>query len=212
MSFEAAQPILGAMSACLPADLRGGQLDAARWAQWLKTADVQVRHRLDAGEEDTLTNLLRFGVTFTKEYRIDDEYFARYGESTLVDSFAEPFRIDPGRHVPGERRARPCPLVVPAGESVARDFLRGRRRETAAWGAPTFGGSLRRYTAAAGRSEGRRSSFCARERGPVARPAVTGQSSGSVNMSLRPSNSDENAAGQVVDVVDLQADCQSAFA
>jgi hypothetical protein len=108
------------MSACLPADLRGGQLDAARWAQWLKTADVQVRHRLDAGEEDTLTNLLRFGVTFTKEYRIDDEYFARYGESTLVDSFAEPFRIDRGRHVPGERRARPCPLVVPAGESVAR--------------------------------------------------------------------------------------------
>src|ERR1022692_544959 len=99
MSFEAAQPILGAMSACLPADLRGGQLDAARWAQWLKTADVQVRHRLDAGEEDTLTNLLRFGVTFTKEYRIDDEYFARYGESTLVDSFAEPFRIDRGRHV-----------------------------------------------------------------------------------------------------------------
>jgi len=89
MSFEAAQPILEAMSASLPAGLRAGRLDAARWAQWLKTADAQVRHRLDAGEEDTLTNLLRFGVTFTKEYRIDDEYFARYGESTLVDSFAE---------------------------------------------------------------------------------------------------------------------------
>jgi hypothetical protein len=89
MSFEAARPILQAMSASLPADLRAGQLDAARWAQWLKAADAQVRHRLEAGEEDTLTNLLRFGVTFTREYRIDDEYFARYGESTLVDSFAE---------------------------------------------------------------------------------------------------------------------------
>jgi hypothetical protein len=71
MSLEAAQPILEAMSASLPAGLRAGQLDAVRWAQWLKTADTQVRHRLDAGEEDTLTNLLRFGVTFTKEYRID---------------------------------------------------------------------------------------------------------------------------------------------
>ena len=89
MSLEAARPILQAMSAALPAELRAGQLDAARWAQWLKTADAQVRHRLDAGEEDTLTNLLRFGVTFTNEYRIDDEYFLRYGESTLVGSFAE---------------------------------------------------------------------------------------------------------------------------
>jgi hypothetical protein len=89
MSFQAAQPILQAMSASLPVDLRAGRLDAGRWAEWLKTADASVRRRLDAGEEDTLTNLLRFGVTFTKEYRIDDEYFARYGESTLVDSFAE---------------------------------------------------------------------------------------------------------------------------
>jgi hypothetical protein len=89
MSFEAARPILQALPASLPADLRAGPVDALRWEQWLTTADARVRHRLDAGEEDTLTNLLRFGVTFTKEYRIDDEYFARYGESTLVDSFAE---------------------------------------------------------------------------------------------------------------------------
>jgi len=89
MTFEAARPILRALAGPLPAELRPGPLDANRWAQWLKTADAGVRRRLDAGEEDTLTNLLRFGVTFTKEYRIDDEYFARYVESTLVDSFAE---------------------------------------------------------------------------------------------------------------------------
>jgi hypothetical protein len=45
--------------------------------------------RLDRGEEDTLTNLLRFGLTYTKEYRIDDEYLLRYGQSSLVNSFAE---------------------------------------------------------------------------------------------------------------------------
>ena len=64
----AAGPILQAMSAELPAHLRAGPVDAICWAQWLKTADAQVRHRLDAGEEDTLAKLLRFGVTFTKEY------------------------------------------------------------------------------------------------------------------------------------------------
>jgi len=89
MGFDTARPILKAMSASLPEGLREGDLDAAHWAEWLKKADASVRHRLEAGEEDTLTNLLRFGVTFTREYRIDDEYFARYGESTLVDSFAE---------------------------------------------------------------------------------------------------------------------------
>lgn len=89
MGFDTARPILEVMSASLPDSLKGGTLDAARWAAWLKKVDAGVRHRLEAGEEDTLTNLLRFGVTFTREYRIDDEYFARYGESTLVDSFAE---------------------------------------------------------------------------------------------------------------------------
>ena len=51
--------------------------------------DAEVRARLDRGEEDTLVNLLRFGVTFTKEYRIDDRYLSKYGQSTLVNAFAE---------------------------------------------------------------------------------------------------------------------------
>jgi hypothetical protein len=58
------------------------------WLAWLQRSDAQVRERLDVGEEDSLTNLLRFGVTYTKEYRIDDEYLLRYGQSSLVDSFA----------------------------------------------------------------------------------------------------------------------------
>ncbi|HLI62207.1 MAG TPA: hypothetical protein VKV05_02325 [Terriglobales bacterium] len=59
------------------------------WTAWLQKSDAQVRQRLDAGEEDSLTNLLRFGVTYTKEYRIDDEYLPLYGQSTLVNAFAE---------------------------------------------------------------------------------------------------------------------------
>lgn len=139
MSFEAARPILQAMSAALPVELRGGRMDAVRWAEWLRTADAKVRRRLEAGEEDTLTNLLRFGVTFTKEYRIDDEYFARYGDSTLVDSFAEHRAHDliqalaaPGsnqRFSQGfsEMRAllarKGCALETAAGRAAAQRYL-----------------------------------------------------------------------------------------
>jgi hypothetical protein len=59
------------------------------WTKWIRRSDREVRQRLDQGQEDTLSNLLRFGVTFTKEYRIDDEYLPKYGQSSLVNAFAE---------------------------------------------------------------------------------------------------------------------------
>ncbi|HXR14946.1 MAG TPA: class I SAM-dependent methyltransferase [Terriglobales bacterium] len=78
------------MSDALPSDLRAANpLDANRWSAWVKAQDLAIRQRLDRGTEDTLTNLLRFGVTFTKEYRIDDEYLIRYGQSSLVNAFAD---------------------------------------------------------------------------------------------------------------------------
>ena len=90
ISFQAAQPALKAMSDALPPELKGpGPLDADRWSKWVEGQDRAIRQRLDRGTEDTLANLLRFGVTFTKEYRITDEYLARYGQSSLVNAFAE---------------------------------------------------------------------------------------------------------------------------
>lgn len=90
ISFDAAQPVLKGMSNSMPPDLKAaGPLDGVKWSAWVRTQDREVRKRLDRGEEDTLTNLLRFGVTFTKEYRIDDQYLARYGNSSLVNAFAE---------------------------------------------------------------------------------------------------------------------------
>jgi hypothetical protein len=88
--LQSAQAILNAMSNSLPPDLGDVRaLDAAKWSVWVEGRDRDVRDRLDRGTEDTLTNLLRFGVTFTKEYRIDDEYLVHYGESSLVNAFAE---------------------------------------------------------------------------------------------------------------------------
>jgi len=89
ISLADAQPVLKGLANSVPAELKPGSLDEARWAAWVQSSDREIRKRLDRGTEDTLTNLLRFGVTFTKEYRIDDEYLIRYGQSSLVNSFAE---------------------------------------------------------------------------------------------------------------------------
>jgi len=90
LSFAEAQPLLRARAANLPAELNApSPLTAERWADWVHKEDAEIRARLDRGEEDTLVNLLRFGVTFTKEYRIDDPYLFKYGQSTLVNAFAE---------------------------------------------------------------------------------------------------------------------------
>lgn len=87
--YDAAKPVVAAFAEVIPAQLRpANTLDAVKWSAWAQKADREVRDRLNKGEEDTLTNLLRFGVTYTKEYRIDDEYLGRYGKSTLVNSFA----------------------------------------------------------------------------------------------------------------------------
>jgi len=88
MPVDAAQPVLKAFSDTLPPDLRNAP-DAAAWQAWVQGQDKSIRERLVTGEEDTLTNLLRFGVTYTSEYQIDREYLAVYGTSSLVNSFAE---------------------------------------------------------------------------------------------------------------------------
>ena len=90
MPLEAALPTLRAMHAALPAGLKVfNPLDETKWSTWVQARDEEIRARVTQGEEDTLTNLLRLGVTFTKEYPITTEYMARYGESSLVNSFAE---------------------------------------------------------------------------------------------------------------------------
>ena len=90
LSFDQAQPALLATTAKLPADLKdSGPIAPEKWANYVHKKDAEIRARLDRGEADTLVNLLRFGVTFTKEYRIYDDYLIEYGQSTLVNAFSE---------------------------------------------------------------------------------------------------------------------------
>jgi len=88
MSLDAAQPTLKGFPDELPPELRG-TADPRAWSAWVRKQDAGIRQRLEKGEEDTLTNLLRWGVTFTDEYQINREYLSKYGTSTLVNAFAE---------------------------------------------------------------------------------------------------------------------------
>lgn len=87
--FSAAQPILNTYLSSLPAELKpGGQPTAAAWDKWVREQDKDIRARIEEGEENTLTNLLRLGVTYTKQPRISYEYLAKYGRSNFVDNIA----------------------------------------------------------------------------------------------------------------------------
>ena len=87
--FPAARPILMTYLNSLPSELKpGGQPTAAAWDAWVRREDRDVRMRLDRGEEDTLTNLLRLGVTYTKEDRISFQDLEQFGKDKYIDSVA----------------------------------------------------------------------------------------------------------------------------
>ena len=90
VSFASAQPALAAMRDSLPPELKtGGPITPAAWDKWVRKRDREIRARLEEGEELTLTNLLRLGVTYTKEARIDYQDLDRYQRSGPVNSRAE---------------------------------------------------------------------------------------------------------------------------
>ena len=78
------------MSGSLPPELKAsGPITAATWDKWVQSQDKKIRIRVEEGEENTLTNLLRMGVTYTKQPRIDYADLNRYGHSSFVDSIAD---------------------------------------------------------------------------------------------------------------------------
>ena len=87
--FSSAQPVINTYLKTLPPVLKpNGQPTEAAWDAWARSNDQEIRTRVERGEEDTLTNLLREGVTYTKQERIDYAYLMRYGHDSFVDSLA----------------------------------------------------------------------------------------------------------------------------
>ena len=90
VTFSAAQPVLNTYLSSLPAELKpSGQPTAAAWDKWVRDQDKDIRVRVEQGEENTLTNLLRLGVTYTQQPRLGYDQLAEYGHSNFVDSVAD---------------------------------------------------------------------------------------------------------------------------
>ena len=87
MSFTEAGPILKAMPAGTPVALK--TLTPEAWEQWVRVRDRQIRSRIAQGEELTVSNLLRLGVTYTNEPRITYDVLTRYGQDRAVNGLAE---------------------------------------------------------------------------------------------------------------------------
>jgi hypothetical protein len=89
VTFSAAQPVLDSYSSSLPAELKaGGKPTAASWDKWVRDQDKDIRVRIGQGEENTITNLLRLGVTYTTQPRITYEQLAKYGSNNYIDNLA----------------------------------------------------------------------------------------------------------------------------
>ncbi len=90
VSLASAQPVLAAMRDSLPPGLKtGGAITPGAWDKWVRTRDREIRDRLAEGEELTLSNLLRLGVTYTKEARIGYATLDDYGHSAFANQLAE---------------------------------------------------------------------------------------------------------------------------
>ncbi len=79
--FEEAQPIVAALPAHVPAELRAKSTTemAVAWPDWTLGHDAAIRARLDRGDEDTVVNFWLYGTTFTTLPRVTARGLARVG-------------------------------------------------------------------------------------------------------------------------------------
>ncbi len=77
MSFSEAQEILTAFSRTE---------DAAAWDAWIRTQDREVRARVERGVEDSISNLVIYGTSFTRLPRLEAPEAAVTSAGELVES------------------------------------------------------------------------------------------------------------------------------
>jgi hypothetical protein len=93
-SYTEAQPAFHALQASpAPQSPALGDLTVAAWPNWVQKHDHEIRLRLTRGEEDTLTDFLRFGLSFTKQPPISNRELIDYDGNPAIRSTAEE-RID----------------------------------------------------------------------------------------------------------------------
>jgi hypothetical protein len=98
LTYADAKPVIETLRQdFLPLELRAGTSAdrEARWDGWLSRHDREIRSRLDRGDEDSIVNLLLFGVTFTMLPRVTGKDAPPPGEGgKLLESALVQGRLD----------------------------------------------------------------------------------------------------------------------
>lgn len=90
MTLAEALPALHALDDRAPEELRASQLTEATWSKWIAQRDVDIRSRLDKGDEDSVINLMLYGTTFTRQPRATPDDLGSPGKKRVdVDDVME---------------------------------------------------------------------------------------------------------------------------
>ena len=66
LPFDQVKDLIGAMESAGAPDVPTDQVkDAASWDRWIQARDHEIRSRIDRGIEDSISNLILFGTSFT---------------------------------------------------------------------------------------------------------------------------------------------------
>jgi hypothetical protein len=91
LPYADAKPILETLREdLLPAELQDRSPNAVApvWDRWVSARDAQIRARLQLGDHDSIVNLLLFGVTFTREPRVQARDILASGAQGRTAEFA----------------------------------------------------------------------------------------------------------------------------
>ena len=87
ITLAEARPVLAALGDGVPSglrDLRGPDADA-RWSDWLKGRDADIRRRIGTGDEDSVVNLMLYGTSFTRWPRATPAAVAASGSNARLE-------------------------------------------------------------------------------------------------------------------------------
>ena len=81
ITYEDGRQLLERLREVAPAELR--LVSAQDWAKWVARRDAEIRSRLVQGDEDSLTNFLLFGTSFTRQPRVTLDNLAQLAGKPL---------------------------------------------------------------------------------------------------------------------------------
>jgi hypothetical protein len=131
LEYDEAESVLRSGKLPLPSGLSGLDADRLRaeWPQWVRNRDLEIRSRLQRGEEDTLANFVLFGVSFTDSPRATPDIRNPDEADRLIRRRAQKF-VDavaaPGNN---ERLVLLAGLIARLGYSAADGEARERLAE-----------------------------------------------------------------------------------